>query len=463
MSHAPSPHSSRMSLLSPCCALRQRNARGSKIHCGPGGKVAIALCLLPWAIFRRLAGKALPRSGKHGMAGLLESAPESFLLLSRMWRPLRWAIVAPLVLAQRIHFRRGIVPGLLDACRRLRRAGPAAAVRVLDPRTGDELSPETWRPPLRLREALTAWHLAADDRGCLLLVDHDAEGSGAVACREEQGQDLTGEGRRVLLLGCARDGRWSLSCRPVAGDRPAELNGLEDMDELFRVIPVARVVINNIAFHPDPLSILAFFRDRKRRLDFALRYVCHDYLSLCPSPFLLNTGNVHCDVPSLQICRHCLPHNPNRIAEVTDIVTWRAEWLTFFLACDELICSSESSRAAICRVYPVASRLRVQKREPLAEFLEPFSPPVPGDCLQQALVGDFARRKDACPEGLLAARDDPMRREYDRPLVSFAEKAGEENAHPTAPCPARDGASALPPSHETPKKESGNGSCTNRH
>lgn len=562
MSHAPSPHSSRTPLLSACCALWKKYVAGNRAHCSLGGKIAIVLCLLPWGMFRRLTGRQAAMFGKRGMAGLLESAPESALLLSRMWRPLRWAILAPLVLAQRIYFRRGFVPGLLDACRNLRRAGPATAVRVLDPRTGAALSSDDWRPPLRLGEALAAWHLAAGGRGCLLLADLDAEGNGAVAYRERQVKRLTEEGWRVLLLRYTQDGRWSLTCRHIAGERPAELDCLDDMDEFFRVIPVARVFINNVAFHPDPLSVIAFFRDRKRRVGFALRYVFHDFLSLCPSLFLLNADNVHCGIPHLITCHHCLPRNPNRIVKETDIATWRAAWLTFFLACDELICFSESSRSIICRVYPIASRLRVEEHEPLAEFLEPFSPPVPGDCLHLAFVGYFVPLKgsrlamqvldllgqrgirarlhifgrcpetdlppnavrhgpyereelpkllaeagiaavlflsiwpetfsytvqecmqtgvplicldlgapaerlrgqaypqariaaDASPEGLLAALDDLMRREYGRPLVSFAEKAGEENAHPTEPCPARGGTSVQPPLHETPKKESG--------
>lgn len=850
MSHAPSTHSSRTPLLSACCALWKKYIAGNPAHCSLGGKIAIVLCLLPWGMFRRLTGgRQAAMSARRRILALLESAPESALLLSRMWRPLRWAILAPLVLAQRIYFRRGFVPGLLDACRNLRRAGPATAVRVLDPRTGGALSPDDCRPPLRLREVLAmqaaspvcecvpaadvsivipvhnglhhlerllpsllahtppevpllfiddkssdarivpylehalrkrptasilrnemnmgftatvnramrevssafavllntdtvvppgwlhrlvaplaapeaesggriasatpfsnaavffsfpirgqdnviappftleeydkafsriearttprchihsgvgfcmavsmacwheigpldeeafgrgygeecdwcmraasrgwinvlvpnlfvqhehggsfssaekerlaaehqrileqrwpramqsvmdhvradpwleyrtlaAWHLAAGGRGCLLLADLDAEGNGAVAYRERQVKRLTEEGWRILLLRYTQDGRWSLTCRHIAGERPAELDCLDDMDEFFRVIPVARVFINNVAFHPDPLSVIAFFRDRKRRVGFALRYVFHDFLSLCPSLFLLNADNVHCGIPHLITCHHCLPHNPNRIVKETDIATWRAAWLTFFLACDELICFSESSRSIICRVYPIASRLRVEEHEPLAEFLEPFSPPVPGDCLHLAFVGYFVPLKgsrlamqvldllgqrgirarlhifgrcpetdlppnavrhgpyereelpkllaeagiaavlflsiwpetfsytvqecmqtgvplicldlgapaerlrgqaypqariaaDASPEGLLAALDDLMRREYGRPLVSFAEKAGEENAHPTEPCPARGGTSVQPPLHETPKKESG--------
>lgn len=679
MSHVPTP-SFPLKVMSACCALWRKHVWGSSAWCSLGGKVAIVLCLLPWATVRRLKGKALPLSGKRRILGLLESAPESFLLLSRVWRPLRWAILVPLVLAQRMYFCRGIVPGLRDACRQLRRTGPAAAVRVLDPRTGAALSPDNWRPPLRLREVLSmqthasfcplvraadvsivipvynglhhlerllpsllahtppevpllfiddrssdarivpylehalqerptasilrnetnmgftatvnramrqvntafavllntdtvvppgwlhrlvaplaapeaesggriasatpfsnaavffsfpirgqdnviappftleeydkafshidarttprchihsgvgfcmavsmacwheigpldeetfgrgygeecdwcmragsrgwlnvlvpnlfvqhvhggsfssaekqrlaaehqrileqrwpramqsvmdhvradpwreyrtlaAWHLAAGGRGCLLLVDLDAEGNGAVAYREKQVKRLTEEGWRVLLLRYTQDGRWSLTCRHIAEENPTKLDCLEDMDEFFEMIPVTRVFINNVAFHPDPLSIIGFFRDRKRRMGFALRYVFHDFLSLCPSLFLLNADNVHCAIPDLTTCHQCLPRNPNRIVKETDIATWRAAWRAFFHVCDELICFSESSRDIICRVYPIASRLRVQEHEPLAEFLEPFSPPVPGDCLHLAFIGKFVPLK----------------------------------------------------------------------
>lgn len=688
MPHAPSPPSSLKDRLSACGALWRKHVWGSDAHCSLGGKIAIVLCLLPWATFRRLAGKTLPLSGKRRILALLESAPESFPLLSRVWRPLRWAILVPLVLAQRMYFCRGIVPGLLDACRNLSRSGLTAAVRVLDPHTGTALSPDDWRPPLRLSEVLAmrarspvcplvraadvsivipvynglhhlerllpsllahtppeahllfiddkstdarivpyleralrerptasilrnernmgftatvnramrqvntafavllntdtvvpsgwlhrlvaplaapeadgggkiasatpfsnaavffsfpirgqdndipppftleeydeafshldarttprchihsgvgfcmavnmacwheigpldeetfgrgygeecdwcmraasrgwlnvlvpnlfvrhdhggsfssvekerlvaehqhilkqrwpramqsvsahvladpwrayrtlaAWHLATGGRGCLLLVDLDSEGNGAVAYRERQVKRLTGEGWRILLLRYTQDGRWSLSCRHIAEERPVELDCLEDMDDFFHVLPVARVFINNVAFHPDPLSIIAFFRDRKRRQGFVLQYVFHDFLSLCPSLFLLHADNAHCGVPHLETCRTCLPRNANRIAGETDITIWRAAWLSFFQLCDGLTCFSESSRAIICRVYPLASRLRVQEHEPLAAFLGPFVRPVPGDCLQLAFIGNFVPLKGSRLAGQL--------------------------------------------------------------
>lgn len=679
MSHVPSP-SFPLKAMSACCALWRKHVWGSNAYCSLGGKIAIVLCLLPWAAVRRLKGKTLPLSGKRRILSLLESAPESFLLLSRVWRPLRWAILVPLVLAQRMYFCRGIVPGLRDACRNFRRAGPVTAVRVLDPRTGAALSPDNWHPPLRLREVLSmqahapacplipaadvsivipvynglhhlerllpsllahtppevpllfiddrssdarivpyleralrerpkasilrnemnlgftatvnramrqvstafavllntdtvvppgwlhrlvaplaapkaenggriasatpfsnaavlfsfpirgqdndipppftlaeydeafsqlearttprchihtgvgfcmavnmacwheigpldeeafgrgygeecdwcmraasrgwrnvlapnlfvqhvhggsfssaekqrlaaehqhileqrwpkiiravqehvrsdpwreyrtlaAWHLATGGRGCLLLVDLDYDGIGAVAYRERQVKNLTEEGWRVLLLRYTQAGRWSISCRHIAEERPAELDCLEDMDEFFDTIPVTRVFINNVAFHPDSLSVLSFFKERKHRRGFALQYVFHDFLAICPSLFLLNTESVHCGVPSREICQNCLPRNTNRASGETDITTWRATWLSFFHVCDELTCFSESSRDIICRVYPIASRLRVQEHEPLAKFTEPYFRPVPKDCLQLAFIGNFVPLK----------------------------------------------------------------------
>lgn len=133
------------------------------------------------------------------------------------------------------------------------------------------------------------------DNGCLLMIDLDENTGGAVAYRESQIRYLQAEGWRIILLRYGRDdGNWFLSIRYLPEERPVRLDSLQDIEHLLDVISVKRVFVNNLAFYANIDEALEFLRRMKRKHPFQLHYVFHDFLSLCPSFFLLDKNNRYC-------------------------------------------------------------------------------------------------------------------------------------------------------------------------
>ena len=246
------------------------------------------------------------------------------------------------------------------------------------------------RDPWKNFRAMAAWRMTAGGKGCLLMVDLDSADGGAVAYREKQIAELTGEGWRVLLLRyTAPQGRWFLSCRHLLEERPVLLDKLEDLEHFLSAVPVARVFINNFAFHPHVEDVVDFFAAMKLRYGFHLHYVFHDFLSLCPSFFLMDADMHFCRDAALEKCRDCAPYNKNRILDVSDVARWRKHWKAFLELCDSLTCFSESSREIINHVYPLGDRLEVREHEPLLQFGETFHRPQPDGCIELAFIGNF--------------------------------------------------------------------------
>lgn len=248
--------------------------------------------------------------------------------------------------------------------------------------------------PWKAFRIMAAWRMTSADKGCLLMVDLDSSEGGAVAYREKQIEKLSREGWRVLLLRySAWQGKWSLSCRHLPEEQPVQVKHIEEMDLFFSAVHVRRVFVNNFAFHPHVEDIVDFFAAMKRRHGFHLHYVFHDFLSVCPSFFLMGADTKFCHIPKVEKCSFCAPHNSNRIIERDDLVTWRKHWNVFLELCDSTTCFSESSKELINQVYTLGDKLVVQEHEPLVRFSERFQRPQLQGAIELAFIGNFSTVK----------------------------------------------------------------------
>ncbi len=241
---------------------------------------------------------------------------------------------------------------------------------------------------------MASWLMSEGDNGCLLMIDLDENTGGAVAYRESQIRYLQAEGWRIILLRYGRDdGNWFLSIRYLPEERPVRLDSLQDIEHLLDVISVKRVFVNNLAFYANIDEALEFLRRMKRKHPFQLHYVFHDFLSLCPSFFLLDKNNRYCQSGTPERCLSCAHGNLNRVVAFEDLPRWRSWWADFFDVCDSMTCFSQTTKDIVERVYSLGDRLTVQEHMPLAVFTEKFTPPTAPESMELAFVGNFVPQK----------------------------------------------------------------------
>ncbi|AEG91957.1 glycosyltransferase [Ramlibacter tataouinensis] len=95
----------------------------------------------------------------------------------------------------------------------------------------------------------------------------------------------------------------------------------------------------------------------------SLTVAVHDYLAVCPSPFLLNDANTFCGVPPIEECMRCMRCNDNAFPTVRpapDMVGWRSTWGDALAVADAILCFSASSQDLLLRAYPRLDRTRIR-------------------------------------------------------------------------------------------------------
>ena len=119
-----------------------------------------------------------------------------------------------------------------------------------------------------------------------------------------------------------------------------------------------------------------------------IRYAFHDFLSCCPSFFLMDPDARFCDFTA---CEVCIKDNPNRMFPIEDIAEWRRLWGGFLSRCRVLRFFSENTYRLVSRVYHLDSESVVVKpHEKLVEFADKYVPPPPSSPMVLALVGAWA-------------------------------------------------------------------------
>lgn len=138
---------------------------------------------------------------------------------------------------------------------------------------------------------------------------------------------------------------------------------VDDIELLFVNHNVKKLCINNLVFNTDAESFIDKIVDLRGRYDFLTEYVFHDYLSLCPSYFLITKEGNPCDMKN---CTECLYNNPYRTVVINDIETYRDRFRKLFRIIDEFVFFSKFSYDMVTRVYPeIVERSKIIPHEPL--------------------------------------------------------------------------------------------------
>ena len=138
---------------------------------------------------------------------------------------------------------------------------------------------------------------------------------------------------------------------------------VDDIELLFVNHNVKKLCINNLVFNTDAECFIDRIVDIRKRYVFMTEYVFHDYLSLCPSYFLITKEGSPCDMKN---CTECLYNNPYRTVVINDIETYRDRFRKLFKVTDEFVFFSKFSFDMVTKVYPeIADRSKIIPHEPL--------------------------------------------------------------------------------------------------
>ena len=190
-------------------------------------------------------------------------------------------------------------------------------------------------------------------------------------------------------------GLWSLVLYSVDPSMEIRLDDIADLSLLFDLVHVNKVIVNNLAYcETTEKAIVLLTRLRKERA-FELTYKFHEYLSVCPSFFLINHDRRPCNPTDLSYCKDCIRDNVSKAVKRDYLAQWRQAFDAFFHVADRCLFFSEYSRDLVCSVYPqVRSKAVVKYHEPLftGDESKYVQPAVHGQW-NIAFVGNFCMEK----------------------------------------------------------------------
>ncbi len=191
------------------------------------------------------------------------------------------------------------------------------------------------------------------ERICLVL-DHSMGGGANQYRREWVKERLTKLPTLAVLYFEVQGMTWALDLHMPTG-QVLKLPCSSALPSLLAVAKlIGEVFINDVVSFPDPARVpkwVSEWADSGASVTIAV----HDYLLICPSPFLLNDAGRYCGIPSIDECRRCLQCNPNTFPVVQpgpDVVDWRQAWGVALSLTKQILCFSDSSRQHLLRAYP---------------------------------------------------------------------------------------------------------------
>lgn len=131
--------------------------------------------------------------------------------------------------------------------------------------------------------------------------------------------------------------------------------------ELFSQSKISKIIVNDLVSYPEPEHILQRVKSIKSRQNCELSFYLHDFFAVCPTWTLVNSAGVFCKIPEPDVCHRCLASLPiyfPSFIEETNIENWRAPWLDFVNACDQIVAFSQSTLDLFQKAFPDSPGLK---------------------------------------------------------------------------------------------------------
>ena len=269
------------------------------------------------------------------------------------------------------------------------------------PKIMNEIVPEFMKkdPWINYRELLSVLFC---NNAPILIIDAKLKPStcsGAYVYRQDLIKNLKSDGHDVLILQYSADNKneWSLVPESCSNDIEIKLKNFAEIKILFELLPVKNVIVNNFAFLKNVENTINILCELKKIYSFCISYKFHDYLSVCPSFFLLNSEGENCNNPNENVCTECLINNKFRTIKRTEITYWRKIWQKFFMVVDEFNFFSEYTYNIVRKYYPIVDK-NFNIKEHIVEFSQEDSKyimPKTKNVITFAFVGNYCHAKGA--------------------------------------------------------------------
>jgi Glycosyl transferases group 1 len=188
-----------------------------------------------------------------------------------------------------------------------------------------------------------------------LIVDHDL-GGGANDYRDRLVDSIIQEGRSVIILTfhvvtlshilVLRNRR--LNVRFAIPDKTFLLDAVKGL-------AITEIIYNTAVSFVRPEEIPPLLINLKQITAARLKVLVHDFFTVCPSHFLLNSEGIFCQVPDIDACSRCIAVNQNGFSTLfidRDISRWRAIWGSLLIAAEEVVVFSNNSAEILQKAYP---------------------------------------------------------------------------------------------------------------
>jgi len=210
-------------------------------------------------------------------------------------------------------------------------------------------------PLKKLRELLV--FLITANRGSkpVLIFDHEL-GGGANDYRKNLVQNMVSQEKKVLVLSYnLKDKSYYLRYFYKEYQVFYRADHFEEVVRFLEYIPISQIILSQIVSFEDPMYVLEYVTQLKKKQACLVKFLVHDYFCICPSYNLLNQDQKYCSIPRMEVCRKCLQTNKGQFRlyiKEKNIDLWRRKWEEFLKKTDEIICFSQSSRNIILKAYP---------------------------------------------------------------------------------------------------------------
>jgi O-antigen biosynthesis protein len=215
--------------------------------------------------------------------------------------------------------------------------------------------------------------LVGDNRKRITLVFDHMMGGGANSYRKALISERVSNGELVVLVTYQIwDDSYHLTYSNKQRSVSFTITSLQDLAWITKYIDINEIFYNNLVSYPKTLDAVEIVLKIKKEKNCQVTVAIHDFYSICPSYTLLNREGKYCDIPNIEECIRCLPHNGYafpRSMDSYDIITWRNKWQPLIESANSILCFSDNTRDIVKRVYDInPTKIHVQPHNLITKF-----------------------------------------------------------------------------------------------
>lgn len=216
------------------------------------------------------------------------------------------------------------------------------------------------RDPVKNIREYVKWQLIKNNSHKNIIVFNHNWGGGAITYINDKIKSFMDDGYGVLQI--INDVNYGLIAEYNFKNHRATF-GFESFDNLFDEIcgiNCNKILINEFVSFENVKLVQDFAIKLKHHFNAELVMLGHDFYSICPSIYLMDSDDKHCFMADEEKCNSCYKNNKNFFnRKCESIVQWRKLWYEFLKNCDEILLFSYNTKSYFDCRYPKLSNIKV--------------------------------------------------------------------------------------------------------